>query len=362
MSRPTLLPGLRRLWRDGHSLQLGTDPRRAVVLDFVDPATARVLDLLDGSRTERVVIREAAGLGVPAEAAEALLTALTGAGLLVGAHTLLPDDLIEPVRRRLATEVAALALMGSGAGTPAEAVRRRAGAHVLVSGYGRLAAPIAAALAEAGVGHVDPALSGRATVADAGLGGILPTDAGRWRSTAAGEAVIRIAPGTDLGPLREGTATFVVQAGMHRPAELTALAYARRRVPHRCLELRDGLAVVGPLVPPAGSPCLNCLDLHRRDRDPAWPALAAQLSTGGLSTGSEAVAACSVTTALIAVGYATDEVLTFLDGGVPRTIGTTIEIAGPGRERRRTWPAHPRCGCARRPVPAGARGRQFPPR
>jgi hypothetical protein len=343
MSRPTLLPGLRRLWRGEHSLQLGTDPRRAVVLDFVDPAMARVLDLLDGSRTERLIIREAAGFGVPAEAAEALLAALTRAGLVVGAHTLLPDDLIEPVSRRLGTEVAALAMTGCGAGTPAEALRRRAGAHVLVSGYGKLAAPIAAALAEAGVGHVDPALSGRVTMADAGLGGILPADTGRWRSTAAGEAVVRIAPATDLGPLREGTATFVVQAGMHRPAELTALAYARRRVPHLCLDLRDGLAVVGPLVPPAGSPCLNCVDLHRRDRDPAWPALAAQLSTGG-----ETIAPCAVTTALIAVGYATDEVLTFLDGGVPQTIGTTIEIAGPGRERRRTWPAHPKCGCARR--------------
>lgn len=357
MTRLTLLPGLRRLWRDRHSLQLGVDPRRAVVLDFVDPATARVLDLLDGTRTERMIIRDAAGLGVPAEATEALLAALTGTGLAVGAHTLLPDEFIEPVRRRLAPEVAALALRGSATGTPAETLRRRAAAHVLVSGYGRLAAPIAAALAEAGVGHVDPALSGRAGPADTGLGGILPTDAGRWRSTAAGEAVVRIAPATDLGPLRESTATFVVHAGMHRPAELTALAYARRRLPHLSLDLRDGLAVVGPLVPPAGAPCLNCVDLHRRDRDPLWPALAAQLSTGG-----DPSQPCAVTTALIAVGYATDEVLTFLDGGVPQTIGTTIEIAGPGRERRRTWPPHPRCGCTRRPFePANPRRRQFPP-
>ena len=49
---------------------------------------------------------------------------------------------------------------------------------MLVSGYGRLAAPIAAALAEAGVGHVDPALGGRAELADAGLDGLLPADAG----------------------------------------------------------------------------------------------------------------------------------------------------------------------------------------
>ena len=354
MSRLTLLPGLRRLWRDRYSLQLGTDPGRAVVLDLADARMVRVLDLLDGTRTTGAVLREAARLGVPEEAARTLLAVLGDAGLAVPTDALLPPELIEPVRRRLAGEAAALALRGCAPGTPAEALRRRTGAHVLVSGYGRLAAPIAAALAEAGVGHVDPALSGRAELADAGLGGLRPGDAGAWRSTAAGEAVIRVAPHASLRPLRDGTATFVVQAGAPRPAELTALAYGRRQLPHLSVDLRDGLAVVGPLVPAAGSPCLNCLDLHRRDRDPAWPALAAQLST---SPGPAQPLA--TTTALIAVGYAADEVLRFIDGGEPQTVGTMIEIAGPGRERRRSWTTHPRCGCGRRRRPSGRRGRQF---
>ena len=34
----------------------------------------------------------------------------------------------------------------------------------------------------------------------------------------------------------------------------------------------------GPLVTPGRGPCLRCLDLHRCDRDPAWPALLAQLA------------------------------------------------------------------------------------
>jgi bacteriocin biosynthesis cyclodehydratase domain-containing protein len=342
MSRPTLLPGLRRLWRDPHSLQLGTDPQRAVILDFADAGLARVLDLLDGTRTERMIIKEAGALGVAEEATAVLLDVLRDAGLAIAQHTLVPSTLVEPVRRRLATEAAALALRGAPAGSPAEALRRRAGARVMISGYGRLAAPIAAALAQAGVGHVDPALEGETSLDDVALGGLLPGDAGRWRSTAAGEAVVRVAPATNLRPLRDGTATFVVQAGRYRPAELTALAYARRGVPHLSVDVRDGLAVIGPLVPPAGSPCLNCLDLYRRDRDPAWPALAAQLSTG-----RDALQPCAVTTALVAVGYAADEVLTFLDGGTPQTVGATIEIAGPGRERRRTWSPHPRCDCRR---------------
>jgi hypothetical protein len=240
--------------------------------------------------------------------------------------------------------MAALALRGEpGPISPAEIVRRRLSARVLVSGHGRLVAPIAAALAEAGVGHVDPALTGRVRVDDAVLGGLLPADADRPRAVAAAEAVVRAAPSTDLRPLRDGSATFVVQAGGHRPPELAALAYARQGVAHLTIEVRDGTAVIGPLVPPAGTPCLNCVDLHRRDRDPAWPALVAQLATAG-----EAALPCAVTTALVATGYAADEVLRFVDGRQPQTVGTTIEISGPGRERRRRWPPHPRCDCGQR--------------
>lgn len=35
--------------------------------------------------------------------------------------------------------------------------------------------------------------------------------------------------------------------------------------------------LVGPVVGPGPGPCLHCLDLHRRDRDSAWPVLAAAL-------------------------------------------------------------------------------------
>lgn len=341
VSRLTLLPGLRRLARDAQTVQLGTDPRRAVILEFADPALVRVLDLLDGTRTEAMIVREAAAFGIPGSAATTLLGILRDGGLAVEVHTIVPPSLPEPVRRRLAPEIAALALRGDT--PPASALRRRAAARVLVTGYSRLAVPIAAALAEAGVGHVDPALSGRTRLDDAVLGGLLPADTNRPRGLAAAEAVTRTAPAAHVGPLRDGTATFAVQVGAPRPAGLAASAYGRRRIPHLAVDVRDGVAIVGPLVPPAGSPCLGCLDLHRRDRDPAWPALAAQLSTG-----PDAPPPCSVATLLTAVGYAVDEVLTYLDGRPPQTVGTTIEIAGPGRERRRTWAPHPVCDCGRR--------------
>ena len=48
-------------------------------------------------------------------------------------------------------------------------------------------------------------------------------------------------------------------------------------VPHLPVRVRDGTGLVGPLVIPGATSCLRCADLHRSDRDAAWPALAAQL-------------------------------------------------------------------------------------
>jgi bacteriocin biosynthesis cyclodehydratase domain-containing protein len=308
MSRPTLLPHLRPLWRDRTNLQLGTDPARAVVLEFDDPATARLLGLLDGVRTETAVLTEANALGVPPEPARAALAALREAGMVVDAHALVPIAWPVPVRERLypeAVAMAAAAVPGRAGASPATRLRRRAAARVLVAGTGRLVDPIATTLDAAGVGRVLTAATER--------------------------------------PAHLRAATFVVRAGAeHRPAALVAGAYARRRLAHLAVAVRDATVVVGPLVPAAGSPCLACLDLHRRDRDPAWPHLAQQLATQPATSQNAAAA-----TVLAGAAFAAAQVLSHLDGDRPRTRGATVEIGEPGLVRRRTWSRHPRCDCRR---------------
>ena len=140
-----------------------------------------------------------------------------------------------------------------------------------------------------------------------------------------------------------GGASFVVIVGFTAPATLTAFAYGTRRLPHLAVTLRDGSVVVGPLVRPGRSPCLNCLDLHRADLDPDWQAVSAQLQTS-----PDVVEPLAATTALAAAAFAAHEVLTHLDGGTPSTIGATIEIGEPGQRTRRQWSPHPSCGCRRR--------------
>jgi bacteriocin biosynthesis cyclodehydratase domain-containing protein len=337
-----LLPVLRRVWRDPHRVQVGTDPDRAVVLEFTDPTCARILDLLDGTRTETRLLREAASHGIAAEDATTVLAVLRTAGYVIDAHTLRAGRLAEVTRRRLAPQLTALALRGAGTGTGASAaIQRRQAARILITGAGPLAVPIGTALASAGVGHVHPAVSGITLAGDAAPGGLLPADEYRPRAAAAADAIRRVAPDVDVTPLRPGQATFAVLVGVTAPATLMALSYGRRRLPHLAVSVRDGTVVLGPLVRPGVTPCLNCLDLHRRDRDPGWPAVAEQISRGDPD-------AVEATTALAGAAYAAAEVLAHVDGALPGTLGATVEITTPGRPVRRQWTQHPECGCRRR--------------
>ncbi|MFD2767356.1 TOMM precursor leader peptide-binding protein [Micromonospora eburnea] len=349
LARPTLLPGLTRLWRDRHTLQLGLEPGRAVLLEVANPSATRLLDLLDGTRSERAVLAYAAMVQVPPDEARVLLDTLRAAGLVVPAHSLLPRDLAGPVRARLADEAAALPLTPAGLpATPAQVLRRRRAARVLVTGAGRLGGAVAVALAQAGVGHVAPDLAGPVRAGDLVGTGLSVAELGRPLATAVRDALVRCAPGTKTGPLPHGRVDLVIQLGTDRPAALLAARYAQRRQPHLLIDLRGGVPVIGPLVRPPAGPCLNCLDLHRVDRDPDWPALAAQLAT------DETERPCAATTRLAAAAYAAAEALAHLDGGVPETPGCAVEIAGAGRFRRRQWPPHPSCGCSgRRPTRIG---------
>lgn len=342
LPRPTLIPGLRRLWRDRRTLQLGLEPCRASVLEVADPAVIRLLDLLDGEHTERGVVAYAVRNGIAEADARELIETLHRAGLVVAGQTLLPPSLPEHTRRRLAAEAAAIALRAPDtAGTPAQILRRRAAARVVLHGAGRITAPMAAVLADAGVGHVSPALHGLVTPTEP-VGGVLHgSDVTRSRATAVAEAIRRAAPETTTRAVRPGEASFVVHFGADRPAALLAAGHSRHRRPHLMITVRDATIIVGPLVTPAGQPCLNCVDLHRCDRDPGWPVLAAQL-------GEPALEPTSAPTVLAGAAYAAGEVLAYLDGGAPETVGATMEIRGPGRLRRRTWPPHPDCDCRRR--------------
>jgi hypothetical protein len=172
-------------------------------------------------------------------------------------------------------------------------------------------------------------------------------DIGRPCAEAVAAVVELAAPGTVTQGVRKPKPDLIIQLDHDQPVALRAAAHARRRQPHLAVTMREAAAIVGPLVPAVGGPCLNCVDRVRRDRDDRWPELSAR--PAGPEPGS-------VATILAAIAYATAEALTFLDGGRPDTLGASVEIYAPGRVRRRSWPSHPGCGCAARqtaPDPTG---------
>jgi hypothetical protein len=76
--RPALKTGLRPLWRDSDTLQVGVDPRRARALTGLGKAAA-VVSLLDGSRDTDEVVRTAEAYGIRADAVHRVIGLLASA-------------------------------------------------------------------------------------------------------------------------------------------------------------------------------------------------------------------------------------------------------------------------------------------
>lgn len=336
LPRPTLLPGLPRIWRTPHTLQLGLDPARAVLLDLPTPGAARLLDLLDGSRSERLALAQAGPLGIRPDEATLLLDTLHAAGLVVPAQRLFPSSM----PARLTAEAAALAYSGAET-TPARTLRRRAAARVVVTGPSRLAAGVAVALATAGVGHVHPDLTGPVTRHEPPGGPLTDSDLGTPRAQAVAAAIQRAAPETQTRRVRRGAASLVIRLGHDHPATAPPVTSAQRNRPHLTATIREGVVMVGPLILPATTPCPNCVALHRADRDSHWP----QATPPPVPPTLEP---CGVATLLAAVAYITGEALTYLNEEAPQTLGAEVAVTAPGHTRRRTWPPHPSCGCIHR--------------
>jgi bacteriocin biosynthesis cyclodehydratase domain-containing protein len=115
-------------------------------------------------------------------------------------------------------------------------------------------------------------------------------------------------------------------------------------IAHLAVRVRDGTGLVGPLVVPGVTSCLGCADLHRRDRDAAWPAVAAQLR----DTVGVADRATLLATAALALSQV-NRVIGAVRGAVsepPTSLNATLEFdVHAGSIVVRQWPKHPLCSC-----------------
>ncbi|MDT0166498.1 ThiF family adenylyltransferase [Actinotalea sp. AC32] len=322
-------PGITVLWRGPTQVQVGTDPRWAVTLGRLTPPAARALAGLAGGADVRVIHARLRAEGVDPEEGRAVVALLRSVNLLTGRAPDPPASHDHVAWSLLDTTGTATALLG-----------RRSRAHVRVVGLGRLGAGIAAALASAGVGMVEPVDDGPVTSADVGATGLRPRDVGTRRDAAVRRLLHELAPHVRTGA---GRADLVVLVEQHVADPRRHLGLMADDVPHLAVVAREASVSVGPLVRPGDGPCLRCVELHRGDADDGWPAVAAQLA----GAARPVVGGEETTLAAAAVGFAVAQCLAAVDGRPATTDGASVELRLPDLMPVVTsWAPHPDCGCA----------------
>lgn len=313
------------LRRREDEVQIGTDPRWAVVLTGLSPAqVAWVCRLRPG----------AAAPPSPNDEVAALVTALTDALMLV------PRGTRATAAVRAAAggngDVAVLSALRPDAGGR-RTLEARARRTVAVSGLGRLGAMVASTLATAGVGAL--ILDDHRVVRpiDLGPGAYALVDVGTARDAAVRRIAATMAPSVVTDGTSDPDVVVMIEERVANPDR--ALGLMSAGIPHLGVEIREADVVVGPFVLPGRSPCLRCIDLHRSDIDPTWPQVSLQLRAMPASAEETVLA---VTGAAITAG----QVLAALDGAQPRTAAACIEIPAPdAMPRQNPTAVHPACGC-----------------
>lgn len=298
--RPILRPGSHVLRRDDHELQVGLDPRRAVVLPD-EPHVRACLDRL--GRSARVDEYDA----------PATLDLLLAHGLVLDGSGLMP--LIPTYRDgrdgpTTVTRAAVAALARSSGDEAGNLLAARARTRVSVVPCGN----------SVSAGLADDLTS---LVREAGL-----EVRSTGRSTGAVDVVALVGVGE---PQREATDDWMRAGTAHLPVRLT-----------------EGSATVGPFVVPGQTACLRCVDAHHTDADPSWPLLVAQYAS--LASGERADGVPEPVDGMVAgvaLAWAARDLASYAEGRRPSTWSTTIRFDPHLCSiETQSWLRHPACGCS----------------
>ena len=276
-------------------LQVGLDPRRAVVLPDTEPVRGALR-----------LLRNPAERGTPPDPAP--VEDLSDAGLVVDANALLPHI----------------------------AVRRRPGGvdrHEVAALASSLGDDLPQALA----------LRARHSV------GVLPF--GGEPGRALGDQLVGLAEQAGLScrprPRPRAGTRLAAVVGIGEPHRDLLDDLLRSGTPHVLVRLAEGAAHVGPFVVPGRTACLRCLDAHCTDADSSWPLLVEQYAAATERDRADGVPEpCDGLLATIAVAWAVRDLVTFAEGRRPSTWSATIRLdPALAAVEARSWLRHPDCGC-----------------
>jgi hypothetical protein len=330
--RPRLKSHARPLRRGQGSLQLGLCPDAGVVLDGLSEAEIAMAEGLDGSMDTQTVYAVAGAAGVAADRVSALIATLNEHHLLVDTVT---DrawlSTLRGQRRHLLRPDTTAAAIAAAYGLPGDGldhVAARSTQHVVISGEGDLPDALADLLRAGGIGQVSVGAHA-VNALDLEL---------RGSRIGAGQAT----PGKALHhPVAPDLVVLAAVGAIHADA---GEPWLRRGIPHLPLVVQAHRVQVGPLITGGAGPCLSCMDLHRRDRDAAWPAVLSQLSpVWPLRPGPPVN--CESTLTAMTIGIAAMIVHTCLDGQpVPGDVSLELTLPWPAILSRR-WFRHSLCEC-----------------
>jgi len=212
----------------------------------------------------------------------------------------------------------------------------------LVSGATRPGRKVIANTAGARDAHVTALLDvlrpvlGRPSAPTAGTVSIIGTTAtaARLRSTVAAAGLTLTAPDAraELGLM---VCHYVVEPQLFG-------YWLGRDIPHLPIVFTDTGVNIGPFIEPGTGPCLYCLERHRTDADPAWPAMASQL-WGRISP-------AEVPQVISEVAALATRLVTRRLNGTAAVVATSVFLdAATGETTSRQWAQHRACGCAALP-------------
>ncbi|NMR29874.1 ThiF family adenylyltransferase [Crystallibacter degradans] len=362
MAELKINPGLRLIERRG-TVQIGLGPT-GLVLEGTGQGDLEFLYRLRTGLDDTELDRTAVDCAITPERAQALVAALESVLVEPPAKS---EQLSGLRLDRLAPDRAHWSAVYSVDSSSLLADRARAAVHLI--GLGRTGGAVACALAAAGVGTL--LLEDRASVgpADVGSGAFRLADVGLNRAQAVRKMIRNIDPTVSTHILSN---SMDPEAAAGRPRFLNLVIYTDRDVPnarisrglsegdnpHLSLLLRERDALIGPLVVPGQSACLDCLDRHHAQTDPDWYELCSQVHGASAETGAVDEVAQSVA----AAGLASLQSLLFLDGrNRPAAWSAVLQLRSvDGAVGRHEYRPHPECACQLQPAlqdsSSGSRG------
>ena len=293
--RPVLRPGVHVLRRADRQLQLGLDPRHAVVLPDDEDVRGTLTKLRTATHRS----------GFTGQTEQAVLALLADNDLLVDSDVLVPA-----ASTRSAMPRPDLAALVRAVGDRARAgATQRSVARIRVLPFGP---PCSTPLAEE-------------------LAGLL----GRVGIPAAASS------------RRPAEDEVVALVGVGEPQRDLVDPWVRDGHAHLLLRVGEGAVTVGPFVRPGQTACLRCIDAHHTDADPSWPLLVTQYADlAGHDRPDGAAEPVDRLSTAIGTAWAARDIASYVEGRAPSSWSTTIRLEPALTSlESRAWLRHPACGC-----------------